>query len=192
MARSNAPKNVRQAVTNRLPGAHLYAAFGTHWRAGVATLIPFAILFFTTQPFGQAMAALTSGGYTVGPAVIAGHATAWALMSYWLLHLLRFSDRTAVHYGVYAGAGAVALLVVAMVALVLVQLAEDGTPDFWNAASFTGFLWGAPLLGAIGSVIGRRVLAPGISWHVWLERGPLPDVFDYVEGKRDKDDFQRM
>jgi len=192
MARGSSPKNVRQAVTRHEGNAHLYAAFGTHWRAGVASLIPFGILFFTTQPFGDAMAALTSGGYTVGPAIVVTHATVWALMSFGLLHLLRFSTSIPRHYLTYAGVGGATLLVFAMLALTVVQLFDNGTADFWNRSAFVGFLWGAPLLGAIGSVIGRRALASGISWHIWIERGPLPQVFDYVEGKHDKDDFQRM
>lgn len=51
---------------------------------------------------------------------------------------------------------------------------------------------GAILIGAAGSLIGRRVIAPGIQWHAWVIRTPLPDVFGFVEGKRDRDDFERM
>ena len=170
----------------------MFAPFAVQWRAGVATLIPFGILFFTTQPLGQAATTLTMGGYIIGPAVIALFSTGWALMSRGLLHALRFDTRTWLHYTVYAIAGAVGLFIAAMASLVVVRLITDRALDFWNAEAFTGFLWGAPLLGAISSVIGRRTLAPGIGWYRWLERPPLPDALTFVEGKRDKDEFQRM
>lgn len=192
MPQQKATRRVRKPVTVYQDGAHMYASFGAHWRAGVASLIPFGILFFTTQPFGDAMMALTTGGYTIGPALVVGHATVWAAMSYGVLHMVRFSGSKAVHYGAYAAAGAVTLLLVGMLALMLVRLIQAESLDFWNNARFGLYLWAAPLLGAIGSVIGRRFLARDISWNVWIERGPLPDVFDFVEGKRDKEDFQRM
>lgn len=186
------PRDIRQAVTRHEGGAHLYAPFGVHWRAGVATLIPFAVLFFTTQPFGDAMATLTMGGYTISPAVIALFATAWAVMSVGLLHRLRFEERVTVHYVVYGVAGAIALWVTGVLVLAGIRLAEAGTLDLWHAEAFTRFMIGTPLLGAMGSVIGRRVLASGIFWHVWIERKPLPPVFEFVEGKHDRDEFERM
>jgi hypothetical protein len=51
---------------------------------------------------------------------------------------------------------------------------------------------GTPLLGARGSIIGRRVLASGIFWHVRIGRKPLPPVFDFVEGKHHRGEFERM
>lgn len=185
-------KPIRQALTTYEDGAHMYAPFGVHWRAGAASLIPFGIIYFTTQPLGAAMQTLTMGGYIIGPAVVGLFATLWALMSFALLHRLRFDTRTWVHYTTYAIAGAIGLFLLAMASLALVQLYNDGTPDFWNAKAFTGFVWASPLLGAISSIVGRRVLAPGIRWHVLIERRALPDVFTYVDGKHDRDEFQRM
>lgn len=185
-------KPLRQQLATYEPGAHLYARFAVHWRAGAASLIPFGILYFTTQPFEQAATTLTMGGYIIGPMIVGLFATLWACMSYVLLHRLRFNTRNGVHYTVYAVAGAIGLLLLAMVSLVLVQLYNDGTPDFWNASRFTAFLVAAPLLGAVSSILGRRVLAAGVQWNVLIERPPLPDVFTYVEGKHDKDEFQRM
>jgi hypothetical protein len=185
-------KPIRQALKGYEEGAHLWAPFVVHWRAGAATLIPFGIIYFTTQPLGAALTTLTMGGYIIGPTILAFFATLWAAMSFYLLHRLRFNTRTGVHYTVYGVAGAVGLLLLAMVSLTLVQLYNDGTPDFWNAASFVGFLWASPLLGAISSVFGRRVLAPGIQWHTLIERPALPDVFTFVEGKHDRDEFQKM
>lgn len=170
----------------------MYAAFGVHWRAGVTTLIPFAVLFFTMQPFGDAMATLTTGGYTITPAVIGLFATGWAVMSVGLLHLLRFEERVVVHYVVYGVAGALALWLTGVLVLAGIRFAEAGTLDLWHAEAFTRFMIGTPLLGAIGSVIGRRVLASGVFWHIWIERKPLPAVFDFVEGKHDRDEFERM
>jgi hypothetical protein len=163
-----------------------------HWRAGAATLIPFGIMYFTTQPFERAMTTLTTGGFIIAPSIIALFATLWACMSYLLLHRLRFNVRNVVHYTAYAIAGAVGLFVLAMLSLVLVQLYNYRTFDFWNAAAFTGFVWASPLLGAVSSLIGRRVLAAGIQWNILIERPALPDVFTYVDGKRDRDEFQRM
>ena len=156
-------------------------------------MIPFGIIYFTTQPFGSAMTTLTMGGFIVGPAVIGFFATLWAVMSVWLLHLLRYDIRVWLHYTVYALAGAVGLFVLAMLSLVGVQAYNtQGGLDFWNAASFTGFLWASPLLGAIASIVGRRVLASGVRWTIWIKRPPLPDVFTFVDGKHDKGEFQRM
>ena len=137
-------KPLRRQLPDFEPGAFLYAGFGVHWRAGAASLIPFGIIYFTTQPFGSAMTTLTMGGFVIGPLVIAFFATAWALMSVWLLHLLRHDTRTWLHYTVYAAAGAVGLFLLAMLSLVGVQAYNTrGGLDFWNAESFTGFLWAA-------------------------------------------------
>jgi len=189
---ASTPKPIRQSLASYEPGAHMFAPFGVQWRAGAATLIPFGILYFTTQPFGSAMTTLAAGGYVIGPAVIALFATGWALMSRGLLHLLRFDTRTWVHYTVYAVAGGLGLLFLGMVSLVIVQGFTNHTADFWNANAFTGFLWATPALGAISSILGRRVLAPGIQWHRWLKRDPLPDALTMVDGKHDRDEFHRM
>lgn len=190
---ANNLKPLRRSVPQFEEGAFLYAQFGVHWRAGAASLIPFGIIYFTTQPFGAAMQTLTMGGYVVGPAVLGIFATLWALMSFGLLHLLRHDTRTWVHYTVYAVAGAIGLWLLAMLLLVAVQAYNtSGQLDFWNHASFTGFAWATPLLGAVSSIVGRRVLASGIRWTILIERGPLPNVFDYVEGKHDRDEFHRL
>jgi len=186
------PRDIRQAVTLHEDGAHMYAQFGVHWRAGVATLIPFAVLFFTAQPFGDAMATLTMGGYTISPAVVAVFATGWAVMSVGLLHLLRFEERVSAHYLVYGLAGALALWLTGVLVLASIRLAEAGTLDLWHAEAFTRFMIGTPILGAAGSLIGRRVLASGVYWHVWIQRKPLPPVFGFVEGRHDRDEFERM
>lgn len=190
---ATAPKPLRRSVPEYEEGAFLYAQFGVHWRAGAASLIPFMVIYFTTQPFGAAMQTLTMGGYIVGPAVLGIFASLWAVMSYWLLHLLRNNSRTGVHYTVYAVAGAIGLWLLAMLSLVAVQAYNtQGQLDFWNAESFPGFMWASPLLGAVSSIVGRRTLASGIRWTILMERPPLPNVFDYVEGKHDRDEFQRM
>ena len=189
---ANTPKPIRQSLVAYEPGAHMFAPFGVQWRAGVASMIPFGILYFTTQPFGSAMTTLTMGGYIIGPAVIGFFSIAWAFMSRGLLHALRFDTRTWLHYTVYAIAGAIGLLLMAMASLVIVREITDHSADFWNASAFVGFLWAAPALGAISSVVGRRVLAPGIQWHRWLTREPLPAALTLVEGKHDRDEFRRM
>lgn len=186
------PKNVRQGLSRYEPGAHLYAAFPQHWKAGVASMIPFAILFFTTQPFHQAMNAITAGGYTITPAIVAVTSVLWAVMSVAILHQLRFRDNNKLHFLVYGVAGALVLLVLAIAAITVVQGRETGIYDPSTSPVFLQMLIGAPLVGAAGSVIGRWTLNTSIYWHRWIVREPLPDVFKFVDGKRDKDDFKRL
>lgn len=195
MARTKAqraPRRMRQPLKDHEPGAHLHATFWTHVKAGLVSLAPFALLYFTAQPLEDAMSFLASGGFTIAPTLLAVYSCGWALMSMALLHRLRFSESVAHHYIVYAIAGAVALPVLAIAILTLVRLAVEGSADFWNATTFGMLMIASPLLGALGAVIGRRVLAPGIHWNRWLERAPLPPALEFVEGKRDKDDFTRM
>jgi uncharacterized membrane protein YeaQ/YmgE (transglycosylase-associated protein family) len=192
MTKSSKPKNVRQGLTTYEPGAHLYASFVTHWKGGVASMIPFGVLYFTTQPFEQAMTTLATGGFTIGPAIIGITALAWALMSMAVLQRLRFRDSLRLHLLVYAITGAVVLLTLAMVALTLVQGLKDGVYDPSTSDAFSRMLIGAPIVGALGSVIGRWTIDSGTAWHRMIVREPLPDVFTFVEGKRDKDEFKRM
>ena len=190
---ASAPKPLRRELPDFEPGAYLFARFGVHWRAGAASLIPFAILYFTTQPLGSAMTALTMGGYVIGPAVVGLFATLWAVMSVGLLHVLRHDTRTWLHYTVYAAAGAVGLWLLAMLSLVAVHAYNtQGGLDFWHAESFAGFMWASPLLGAVASIVGRRTLASGIRWTKTIVRPPLPDVFTFVDGKHDRDEFHRL
>ena len=190
--KSSKPTNLRQPVTGWEAGAFLYATFGSHWKAGAASLIPFGVIYFTAQPLGTAIQSIAMGGYTIAPAVIGVFATGWAAMSFLLLHLLRFEKRVTVHYAVWSATGAALLLVVALAILSIVTWASEGFVNPTSHHSWNTMLWAAPLLGALGSFIGRFTLRSYISWHVWLERKPLPPVFDFVEGKRDKDEFERM
>ncbi len=187
-----APRSVRQQVSQWEPGAHLYATFGSHWKAGAAALIPFAVVYFTAQPLGTAVAGIAMGGYTIAPFIIGVFATGWAAMSYGLLHVLRKDDRVWVHYLSWSLSGAVALLVVALGVLTLVTWASEGIVNPTLHKSWGVMLWGAPLFGALGSFVGRFVLRNYITWHIFIERNPLPDVFDFVQGKRDKNDFERL
>ena len=183
---------MRQPLKDHEPGAHLYATFWSHVKAGLVSLAPFAIIYFTAQPLDDAMSFLASGGFTIAPTLLAAYSYGWALMSMALLHGLRRSESVPRHYLAYAVAGAVLLALLAIAILTLVRLSVEGTADFWNASTFGMLMIASPLLGALGSVIGRRVLAPGIHWHRWLERAPLPPALEFVEGKRDKDEFKRM
>lgn len=187
-----APKSVRQQVSRWEAGAHLYATFGSHWKAGAASLIPFAVVYFTAQPLGSAIQGIAMGGYTIAPFIVAVFATGWAAMSYGLLHVLRMDQRIWVHYLSWTLSGAASLLVVAMGILTLVTWASEGHLDPTQHQSWGTILWGAPLFGGLGAFIGRFVLRNYITWHIWIVRKPLPPVFDFVEGKRDKNEFERM
>jgi len=191
-SKSSKPTNLRQSVTEWEPGAFLYATFGSHWKAGAASLIPFGVIYFTAQPLGSAIQSIAMGGYTIAPAVVGVFATGWAGMSYALLHLLRTEQRVTVHYATWTATGAILLLLVALGTLTLVTWASEGLVDPTTHHSWNTMLWAAPLIGGLGSFIGRFALRNYVSWHVWLERKALPDVFDFVEGKRDKDEFERM
>lgn len=188
---SSSPRSLRMPVNAWEPGAHLHASFGKHWRAGAASLIPFAVIYFTAQPLGDAIQSIAMGGYTIAPTVVGIFATGWAGMSYLLLHLLRFNRSVLAHYAAWTVAGAVILLAVALGVLTAATLLAGHT-DPTEHQSWSLMLWAAPLVGALGSLIGRFVLRNYVHWHVWIEREPLKDVFEFVEGKRDKNDFERM
>ncbi|WP_084105668.1 hypothetical protein [Demequina sp. NBRC 110056] len=187
-----APKRVRQPLSRHEDGAHLYAPYWGHVKAGLASLVPFVILYFVVQPLDEAMGSLGAGGYTVAPVLIVVYACGWAAGSVALLHLLRFSQSRLRHFLTWALAGAVALTALLAGILTLVRLGVEGTADVWNVSSFGTVMLTAPLLGAAGAALGRWALAPSIQWHRWLEREPLPDALVFVEGKHDKDDFERM
>jgi hypothetical protein len=191
-AKSSTPRDIRQPITEWEPGAHLYATFGSHWKAGAASLIPFGVIYFTAQPLGSAIQSIAMGGYTIAPAVVGIFATGWAGMSYGLLALLRHERRVSVHYAVWTMTGAAVLLAVALGLLTVVTWASVGFVNPTEHQSWNTMLWAAPLLGGLGSFIGRFVLRRYVSWHVWIQRKPLPDAFTFVEGKRDKNDFERM
>lgn len=189
---ASAPKNVRQGLSRYEPGAHLWAPFVAHWRGGVASLLSFAIAYFATVPFDEAMALLTLGAFTVVPIAGALYATVWAAMSVAILHHLRYRDSLRVHLAWYAGVGAAVLTIVVIVALTLSRGAATGYYDPSTSPQFFSFLIGAPLVGAVGAAFGRWAMDKSIFWHRWIVRDPLPDVFKFVERKHDKDDFKRL
>lgn len=190
--RNGKPTDIRQPVTEWETGAHLYATFGSHWKAGAASMIPFAVVYFSAQPLGTAIQSIAMGGYTIAPTIIAIFATGWAAMSYGILRALRFERRISVHYVVWTIAGAVALLAVALSVLTVATWASEGLVSPVRHQSWGTMLVWAPIIGGLGSFIGRFVLRRYVSWHVWLQRRALPPVFDFVEGKRDKGEFERM
>lgn len=188
-----APTRLRQQVKEYEDGAVLYATFGGHMKAGFASLIPFFVVFFSAQPIGEALAAIGMGGYTVAPSLLAIYCAAWAGMSYGLLHLLRRDTRVWLHYLTWALAGAVALVLASMLFLTLVTWASEGFGTSPTEHKSWGlFLAATPGLGALGSLIGRFVLRHFISWHVEIERPPLPDALEFVPGKVDKNEFRKL
>lgn len=189
---TSGPKDVRQGLSQWEPGAHLWAPFPTHWKAGGISLIPFGIIFFTTQPIDQALSMLTLGGFTVFPAIAGSWAAAYALMSMAILHRLRFRDHLRLHLAVYAAAGAATLTLVGMAALTLVEGNQTGIYDPSSSPVFIRTLLLAPVIGALSAALGRWAIDKGIHWHRWIIRNPLPDVFTFVEGKRDKDEFKKL
>ncbi|PKQ25359.1 MAG: hypothetical protein CVT64_10165 [Actinobacteria bacterium HGW-Actinobacteria-4] len=183
---------MRQGLSRYEPGAHLWAPFVVHFRGGVASLLAFVIAYFATVPLEDAMALLTLGAYTIVPAAGALYATVWGFMSVAILHRLRYRDRLRLHFAWYAGVGAVALTLFALATLAVSRGIATGYYDPSTSPLFLAFLAGAPVVGAAGAVFGRWVIDKGIIWHRWIVREPLPDVFTFVEGKHDKDDFKRL
>lgn len=190
--KSSSPRDIRMPVSEWEPGAHLYTTFGKHFRGGAASMIPFGVIYFTAQPLGDAIQSIAMGGYTIAPAIVGIFATGWAAMSYLLLHRLRFNQSVAAHYTAWTVTGAALLLAVALAFLTVVTWSTVGFVSPTQHHSWGLMLWAAPLVGGLGSFIGRFALRRHISWHVWIERPPLKDVLTFVDGKRDKNDFERM
>lgn len=186
------PIDLRRAVDRWEEGAHLWASPGAHFKAGMATLIPALAALLLTRPLTVSVTVLTLYAFTLVPLVIAVVAGGWTLLSRGLLHLLRFERRAWVHYIAYALMGATALWLASFPFMALVGGLLLDDPNPLNAGYFWSYMWAAPTFGALGSLIGRYVLTYDISWHVLVTRPPLPDVFDFVEGRRDKDEFERM
>lgn len=191
--KARAPKRVRQQLSVWEEGAFLFATFISHWKAGFASLLPFAVIYFTVQPLGDAIQSIAMGGYTIAPVLVAIYATGWAAMSYGLLHLLRRNERAWFHYAAWTVTGAVTLFLVGIGFLSLVTLIGEGSSASpMDHKSWDLFLWATPLLGAFGAFIGRFVLRNFITWHITIDRKPLPNVFEFVPGKRDKREFEKL
>lgn len=201
------PTALRRAVEAGTPGAYLWAPFGKSMLGGLASLAPFALLMLVgsmawapsdlppadrvahgLNAFG---AALATGGFTVVPVLGAAYCALWALMSRVLVHTLRQEPRLMPHMGLHAAGGAVLLLAGAMGVLQL-SLASQGLGSLTDAPSFMTLLVGAPLVGAAGAALGVWAIRRDITWHVTIVRPPLPNVFDFVEGKRDRAEFERL
>ena len=192
----NQPTPVRQSLAQWEPGAHLWAPYFSHFKAGVVSIIPVGLVFLFSQPFDQAMTLIAAGGYTVLPTIMVVAGLLWGTFSWMLLHLLRFKDRLALHLGVYGVVGALALLTLAAF------FAWIG-PSLWSAllegetfvrnndAMFRSIML-APILGAAGAVLGRWAIDREILWNRFIVRAPLPDVFGFVDKKFDKDDFKEL
>jgi hypothetical protein len=183
---------MRQPLKDHEAGAHMYAPFMGHIKGALASAVPFVIIYFLAQPMDEAMSFLAYGGFTVVPVLLTLYCCGWAAMSVGLLAALRTNQSVRIHYLVYAAAGAIALPLLTIALLALVREATLGSAAFWEASTFGMLMLVTPPLGALGTVIGRRVLAPSIQWNRWLERAPLPPALEFVEGKRDKDEFRKM
>lgn len=190
--RGNKPKDVRQRLRAYEPGAYLYAGFGAHAMAGSVALLPFGVVFFTTQPVSSALTLLTTGGYIVGPLALAVFACGWAAMSTGLLYLMRMRDNLALHLVVYTVVGS---LLLTAIGLLIYSGYRTGVEDEFISADQQGLhnikLF-APILGALGAAIGRWYLDRSIGWYHTIARPSLPDVLKYEDRKRDKDDYKRM
>jgi len=186
------PIDLRHAVDRWQEGAHLWASPGAHFKAGLATLIPALATLFLTRSIGDTLTALTMSAFTLVPLVIGIVSGGWSLLSRALLHALRFQRRAWVHYLAYAAMGAVALWIASFPFMALIGALIFDDPNPLNAYYFWDYMWAAPTFGALGSLIGRYVLSYDIYWHVVVTRPPLPDVFDFVQGRHDRDEFERM
>lgn len=205
---AHAPKPMRERVKEGTPGAELWAPFGEHMKAAVISAIPFLVILIIANGAGVPGDAniverlitglnltgllFATGGLLIGPGILLAYCALWSLMSRRVLRLLRHRDDLAPHLIGYALAGAAGLFVAAMVLLTIGRLINGDGLNIVSAPTFRGLAIGSPFLGAAGAVLGLFALRRSIGWYVLRERPPLPDVFRFVDRKRDKDDFERM
>lgn len=201
------PTPLRHTVEAGTPDAYLWAPFGRSMLGGLASLAPFALLLVVGSMawapndlgFADRVAhgvnalgiMLAMGGFTIAPVLGGLYCALWALMSRGLVHVLRREPRLMPHMALHAAGGAVLLLAVSMGALQL-SLSRQGLDSIVDAPSFMTLLIGAPLVGAAGAALGVWAIRREITWYVTVVRPPLPNVFDFVEGKRDRGEFERL
>ncbi len=200
-------KPLRVKVDIGTKGAYLWAPFGDHMKAGLISLLPIVVLAvvaasgylpgdpsFSDRVFGG----LGSVGNTVSTfgwvliLAVALYCAIWAAMSVVVVYLLRHRPSFYLHLAAHAFAGGILIVLFALGFLALARR-EDlvGTP-IWEIEGFLPDVSGAFAIGFVGAAAGAWALKGMLYWYFSKEREPLKDVFQFVEGRRLKDDFERM
>jgi hypothetical protein len=200
-------KPLRIKVDIGTEGAYLWAPFGDHMKAGLVSLIPVVILAvvaasgylpgdpsFSDRVFGG----LGSVGNTVSTfgwlliAAVGLYCAAWAAMSIALVYLMRHRPSFYLHLAAHAVAGGIFLVLFAMGFLALARRDELVGIPVWELEGFLPDIAAAFAIGLTGAAAGAWALKGFLFWYISQERAPLKDVFTFVEGKRRKDEFERL
>ncbi|MCJ7826712.1 MAG: hypothetical protein MUP36_00505 [Demequinaceae bacterium] len=188
-------------------GAYLWAPFGDHMKAGIASLLPILVInlvasagFVEGNPSvsDRIFQAINGTGHlfsTLGWVLIfAGglYCAAWATMSMGLVRLFRYRPSFYVHLTAHAVAGAIIVGLLSVGILALGQRQELAGAPVWESQYFLPLALGSPAVGAVGAAAGMWALKSFVYWWVAKEREPLKDVFSFVEGHHRKDEFERL
>lgn len=200
-------KPLRRHVPIGTQDSYLWAPFGAHMKAAIVSLVPIllvnlvaaagfapgepSIVSRLSQGFASTAEFIVTFGW-VGIAFAAAYCALWGGMSYGLVHLLNRRPSFYSHLAAHAAAGATALVVAAFGMLAVVRAGDFPGVALWDTPYFWVVIGGAVALGATGGAVGMWALRRSLRWHVTMVRPPLKNVLTFVEGKHDKDDFERM
>lgn len=135
---------------------------------------------------------VATGGFAIAPTFLAIFCVVWAAVSKLAVHLRRHDARLLGHIAVHAPLEAAAMAALAILFATIGGLASHGEAAFWEADSFLTLVTGVPLAVAASTAFGVWAIRKDITWHVTIVRPPLKNVLDFVDRKRDKDEFERM
>jgi hypothetical protein len=188
-------------------GAYLWAPFGDHMKAGMASLLPILVINLVAsagfvggnpsisdriqQALNSTGSLITTLGWVL---VFVGgiYCALWGTMSVGLVHLLRYRPSFYTHLAAHALVGAIIVPVLTVGILALGQRQELAGAPVWESEHFLPLALGSLAVGAIGSAIGMWALKGLLYWYVTKEREPLKDVFTFVEGRHLKNEFERL
>ncbi|MBN2176733.1 MAG: hypothetical protein JW722_03650 [Demequinaceae bacterium] len=188
-------------------GAYLWAPFGDHMKAGLLSLLPVLVInlvasagFVEGNPSvsDRIVQAVNSTGQLIATfgwvLIFAGglYCAAWGAMSMGLVRLFRYRPSFYLHLAAHAVAGAVIVGVLSVWILSVGQRDALAGAPVWDSEYFQPLVVGAPAVGAIGAAAGMWALKSFLYWYVTKEREPLKDVFTFVEGHHQKDEFERL
>jgi hypothetical protein len=200
-------KPLRMRVEIGTKDAYLWAPFGDHMKAGLVSLVPVLILAVVAAAgylpgdssfFDRVIGGLGSVGSTIvtfgWTLIVVGslYCAAWAMMSMLLVRLFRHRPSFYVHLAAHAIAGGLILVFLMVGLLVLRRGDELAGMQIWQLEGFTPDVLAAFAMGAVGAAVGAWALKGLLFWYVTKEREPLKDVFEFVEGKHLRDDFERL
>lgn len=200
-------KPLRVRVEIGTKDAYLWAPFGDHMKAGLVSLLPILIVAFVAaagylpgdtsfsdRVFGS-VGAVGDTIVTFGWVLIlvgALYCAAWAAMSVILVHLFRYRPSFYTHLASHAIAGGLILGLLTVGIVALRRSDELAGAAIWELEGFAPDILAAIAIGMVGAAVGAWALRRLLFWYVTKEREPLKDVFEFVEGKRLKGEFERL